>query len=106
MRIADAVANAWCESHVKRFYYLKNAREKYAKRYIESHEEEKQRSRKSKADLKNAYIRQQLRGMGISNEAMTPELIELKREQLILRRLSREAEQAAVKQMENEHETI
>ena len=98
--------NCWCDAHIKRFYRLKKLKEDYAKRYNEDPEKERARSRHAKADLKDAYIRQLLFSMGFAREQITPQVIELKREQLALRRLSREAEKAAVKQMENEYEAI
>jgi Fe2+ transport system protein FeoA len=98
--------DGWADAHVKRFYEVQKNRAKYYAVKEKDPEKEARKKRIDRVELRDPYIKKQLLQMGIARELLTPEIIELKREQLALRRLSREAEQAAVKQMENEHETI
>ena len=96
----------WSESHVKRYTKIMRNRRKAMERWENNREEEKARARKAIADMKPAYIRQQLKSMGINRNQITPELMEMKREQLSMRRLSREADIAASKQLKEEYEAI
>jgi hypothetical protein len=104
--LKKAMEDYWCEAHVIRYLSVLKARAKSAKRYISNPEKERARSRRAKAELRPAYIRQQLFSMGFEAHQITPEIIELKREQLSLRRLSRETEKAASEQMKEANETI
>lgn len=94
------------DAHVKRFDFLRRARESYAKRYARSPELERARATAKKRALVDHYVAYQLRQMGISSDAINAELIELKREVIRFRRLSREAWTQICNQRKEDHEAI
>lgn len=94
------------DAHVKRFVGMRRAREAYVRRYVAFPERERARVSKYKEALADFYVAQQLRSMGVPQEAVTAELIEIKREALRFRRLSRQARSLIENQRKEEHETV
>ena len=85
-----AMLAALHDAHVKRFRAVMKARAKAARRYASAPDGERERSAARKRSLPDSYVRELLRGMGIPAEAITPHLIELKREVKLFRHLSRQ----------------
>lgn len=56
--------------------------------------------------LSVGYVKKKLRRMGIPTKSATPQIVELKREQLAMKRLSRNLKSEAREHIRNENETI
>lgn len=93
-------------AEVKKKHYLNNRRDILQKRKTK---EEKERLEQKKAQdreaLKDWYVRAKLRDV-LPKEAITPELVELKRSELLLRRLARDLKVAADKKRKVDYEAI
>lgn len=72
----------------------------YAARYANDTAKERARSSNRKRACPDSYVIQQLKAMGWAREACTPEVVELKRELILLRRSSRTLKAAVVKHKE------
>ena len=83
------------DAHVQRYRVLKRARDRAAAAYRNDPDRERARTRMRKAALCDEYVVQNLRAMGLSNEVISPALIDLKREAMALRRIARELLHAA-----------
>lgn len=94
------------DAHVKRWERLKKAREMFAARYTAAPGRERERVSARKWALVDSYVAQQLRAMGVPQESITAELIELKREAIQFRRLSRQAKKLIANQRKEAHETV
>lgn len=94
------------DAHVRRYVRVMKDREKFAKRWARDRAGEIARVSAYKARLPDAYVAQQLRAMGIARAAVTPELMELKREAMQFGRLAREAKKLINNQRKEEHETV
>lgn len=75
------------DAHVKRYVYVLSCRAKYAKRYAANPCAERERTSKSKQELRDFYVIQNIKLMGIPANAITPSLIAIKREAMEYRRL-------------------
>lgn len=94
------------DAHVRRYARGLVDREKFARRYASNPRAEIARVSAYKRALPDAYVAQQIRLMGVSSDAITPKLIELKREAMLFGRLSREAKNLISNQRKVEHETV
>lgn len=83
------------DAHVRRYLAVIKSRQKYALKYSASPEKERERVRNYKSKLPDAFVIEKL-GLpkGVCKEILAT-LIELKREQLMVRRLSRQLKDAA-----------
>lgn len=95
-----------CDSHVKRFIQVMRDRKKYALRYLNDPEKEKARASRRKQLLPDSYIKQQLKSFGIPVNAITPELVTLKRQAMDARRISKTIKRAIKNHWKEENETI
>ncbi len=94
------------DAHVKRYKYLLNAKEKYAKKYANNPQAERDRMSRYKEALPDPYVIQNLKVMGIPSHAITPSLIAMKREAMQYGRLSREIKSTVKTYLKDNHETI
>lgn len=94
------------DAHVKRFKSVRKARMAYARRYARFADSERSRSSAAKHALVDSYVSYQLRQMGISADAINAELIELKREVIRFRRISREVKNLVCNYRKENHETV
>lgn len=102
-----AVVAALHDAHVKRFRYVMRYRAQSASRYESNPEWHRARSAARKAALPDAYVLEQLRYGGFPAEAASAEVIELKREAIQFRRLSRQIRREISNQAkESSHEGI
>lgn len=94
------------DAHVKRYAKAISDRAKYAKRYKANPQAERQRTAQRKQLLPDAYVIQQLKSCGIPREIVTPELIDLKRDCIQYRRLSRNIKSTVKNHLKEQNETI
>lgn len=94
------------DAHVRRFNSVMANRKAYASRYAIDAQAERERSAMRKRALREGYVRQLLRGMGMTNDDITPEMIEMKREAMLFVRLAREIRKAIANHNEENHEAI
>ena len=104
-RLRDGVRGLH-DAHVKRFDFLRRERASFAKRYANDPQAERERSAARKLALREGYVRQLLRNMGITNDEIAPEMIELKREAMLFKRLARQIRKAIANHNEENHEAI
>lgn len=95
-----------CDAHVKRFVQVMRDRKKYAIRYAKNPAAEIERTSLAKQQLADFYVVQQLKSFGIPRNAITPALIQLKREAMEARRLAINIKRAIKNHWKEEHETI
>lgn len=88
------------DAHVKRFKTIARDRARYLVRYKRDPEFEIARQSTRKAALPDSYVAQNLVAMGVNRSAIDEHLINLKREQMTLRRLSGELKKAAKQSLE------
>lgn len=101
----DAMA-ALHDAHVKRYAYVVSCRFKYANRYNDDPQAERERSAKRKQALPDSYVIQNLKSMGIPAESVTPVLIALKREAMQYRRMSHTIKTTVKNHLKEDHEAI
>lgn len=94
------------DAHVKRYVNVLKEREKFRKRYLCFPDIERGRSRNKRNSLCKSYVVQRLVSQGFKRPEIDIELENLKREQLAMRRLSRELKNAANESMEKENESF
>lgn len=95
------------DAHVKRFRCVMASRRKAASRYVSDPDGERARSAARKRALPDSYVVEQLACGGFPRDAVTPWVIELKREAIQFRRLSRQARaQISNQAKESTHEGI
>ena len=94
------------DCHVRRYMRALADRAKYAKRYAENTIAERERTSLHKQKLPDSYVRQQLVYFGIPKEVITPELIELMRQAMDARRISKTIKRAIKDHWKEENETI
>lgn len=94
------------DAHCRRYANVLLDRAKYAKRYEANPQAERRRASQRKQLLPDAYVLQQLKSFGIPREIVTPELIELKRESMQYRRLSRNMKSTLKNHLKEQNETI
>lgn len=99
------------DAHVRRFRAVMkeraNKRVTSAAKYQANPEKERARSAQRKKALPDSYVALQLRVAGMPKSVISPAIIQLKREQMSLRRLSLELKQAAANHAkEARNETI
>lgn len=95
-----------CDAHVRRFRQVVRDRERFLEKYKSNRKAECDRSSKRKLALVDCYVRQQLQAMGIPKAAITSDLIELKRELISFRRLSRTIKSTVKNQRKDQNETL
>ena len=83
------------DAHVKRYAGCLLARQKSKARYDANPQSQRERRRKAQQALVRSYVVYNLTVMGIPRDCITEEIVELKREQITLRRFSRELKRAA-----------
>lgn len=83
------------DSHVRRYVQMERDRVRTRRAYWSRPEEFRASKRRAKSELRDFYVAYQLREMGVAATEITPEILELKREQILLRRLSRSLKSAA-----------
>lgn len=93
------------DAHVRRFKQRERDRERAAQIYAERPEHERRRASDRKHRLVEGYVIQNLLACGFPKEAITPKIIEIKREQITLRRLAIDLKKAAAN-MEKDNESI
>jgi len=103
--LRDAV-NALHDAHVDRYQKVMYSRRKAASRYALDPQAQRDRQAARKRAAPDSYVRQMLRSMGIANDEITPEMIEMKREAMLFRRLSRQIRKAIANHKEENHEAI
>ena len=101
-----AMLAALHDAHVKRFRAVIANRKAYANRYAIDAQSERERAAARKRALREGYVRQLLRSMGMANEEITPEMIDMKREATQFRRLAREIRRVIKNRNEENHEAI
>lgn len=89
------------DAHVARYRCVIKAREKSAKQYAKDPSKQRARSAARKLALPDSYVVEQLGYGGFPREAITEKVIELKREALQFRRLSRQV-RAAISEKQEE----
>ena len=89
------------DAHVKRYEQLALSRLKSKARYHANPEAKRARGRANKQALVRSYVVYNLTVMGIPKAFITEEIIEIKREQITLRRFSRELKRAATNSMKD-----
>lgn len=95
------------DAHVKRYACVMRNREKYAKRWLADPVSERARSARRKQALPDSYVAEQLLAGGFPADAIDAHVLELKREVIQFRRLSRAVRKAISQQTkEQEHEAI
>lgn len=95
------------DAHVKRYAAVMRARRCYAKRWSADPAAERARSAKRKQALPDSYVAEQLRAGGFPADAIDAHVLELKREVIQFRRLSRAVRKAISQQTkERDHEAI
>lgn len=94
------------DAHVMQYFRVMKARQRAATKYKTQPEKEKQRSRKYKSRLPDAYVVQALVLQGVSKEKISPRIVDLKREQMTWRRLSLQLKQAVHKHHKEIYEAI
>lgn len=98
------------DAHVLRYQRALKDRAKYLKRYKANPDSERERCAKNNAKRKQAladsYVSEGLKQMGIPPSAITPHLINLKRESMEYRRLSRTIKSTVKQHLEQENETL
>jgi hypothetical protein len=94
------------DAHVKRYAAVLRAREKYARRYVSKTQLERSRVQNYKERLPDAYVLQLLNMDSACKRDIPRDLIEMKREQLKLRRLSLQLKKAAQNTYGEKHESI
>lgn len=95
------------DAHVKRYKYLLNAKEKFAKRWKNDPQSERDRMQRNRQALTDSYVTQNIKVTnGIPLDAITPALIAIKREAMQYGRLSREIKSTVKTYLKDNHETI
>lgn len=94
------------DAHVKRFVYILEARTKYAKRYKSDPQTEIDRQKRRKQALPDSYVIQNLKATGIPIDAITPDLIAIKREAMQYGRMSRTIKTTVKNHLKEDHETV
>ena len=94
------------DAHVRRYRSVLKSREKYAARWVSAHDQELARVRAYKARLPDAYVLQRLALPSSLRTDVPKELLELKRDQLSMRRLARQLKDAAQNSQKENHEAI
>jgi len=103
--LREALASSH-DAHVRRYRAIVASRNAYASRYASDAQSERERSAARKRALPDSYVRQLLRNMGMTNDEITPEMIEMQREATLFRRLAREIRKAIANHNEENHEAI
>lgn len=103
---AHLVAIYWAklalhDAHVKRYRLVLKDRARALAKYKKSPGAERARQSARKAALADSYVVQCLASMGLPRAAIEPGLVDLKREQMLLRRLSIDLKKAANKSIED-----
>lgn len=83
------------DAHVKRYAGCLLARQKSKARYDANPQLQRERRRAAQQALVRSYVVYHLTEMGIPRDCITEKIVELKREQITLRRFSRELKRAA-----------
>lgn len=99
-------AGAQCDAHVTRYRQVMRSREAYAVRYQAKPDAERARVRAYKEKLPDALVIEKLRLPTDWKHEVPKSLIDLKREQLLMRRLSRQLKEAAHHANQEQHESI
>jgi len=94
------------DEHVRRYQRRIKNRAKFAERYKARGDVERERVKRYKAQLPDAYILEKLALHGFARSDVSPQLIELKRDQLHMRRLARQLKEAAHQVHKEEYESI
>ena len=95
------------DAHVMRYAAVMRARAYYAKRWLADPAAERARSARRKQALPDSYVAEQLRAGGFPADAIDAYVLELKREAIQFRRLSRAVRKAISQQTkERDHEAI
>ena len=90
------------DAHVARYRRVMREREKSARQYAKDPGKQRSRSAARKLALPDSYVVEQLGYGGFPREAITEKVIELKREALQFRRLSRQVRAAISDQQEEQ----
>jgi len=94
------------DSHVSKYFRVIKIRAKSAAEYASRPDAVKQRAAKRRNSLNDSYVLQNIKAMGVPSEAITPELIEMKREAMQFRRLSLQAKTILTNHQKEKHETL
>lgn len=90
------------DAHVVRYRAVMRDRSRgveYSRKlYQQNPDRERARQSEMKARLCDHYVKQQLRSMGIESQYITEAMVSIKREQILLRRCSRQLKRAATNQ--------
>lgn len=94
------------DAHVKQFKERERNRARMASLYQLNPGKQRARQRERKQALVDSYVVQNLVASGIPRVEISPYMIELKREQMQLRRLALELKQSAAKTRKEHYETV
>lgn len=94
------------KAHVSRYFEIVRGRAKSAAKYASKPDAVKQRAAKRRNSLNDSYVLANIKAMGIPSEAITPELIEMKREAMQFRRLSSQAKTILTNHQKEKHEAL
>lgn len=94
------------DSHVSRYFRVIRIRARSAAEYASRPDAVKQRAAKRRDSLNDSYVLQNIKAMGILSEAITSELIEMKREAMQFRRLSVQAKTILTNHQKEKHEAL
>lgn len=94
------------DAHVRRYQRLNKDRDRAADRYRSNPQKDLSRKKAKRVAIHDSYVLIKLQQMGVPCAEATPEIINLKREQIALRRLARELKTSAKKQLKEHHEGI
>ena len=103
---ARAIQRRLCDAHVKRYRQMNKDRAKSMSIYWRNPDHKRNYQRERKKAMTDSYVCQQLMAQGFSREAIDAHILNLKREFMGLRRLSREIKQAVASLPKDEHEAI
>lgn len=120
VRRVDAHVDAWkshqsllklnmkmqCDSHVKKYFQAIRNRAKSLKQYSKHREKILARHHAYKHNLVDGYVVSNLVALGVPIHEISSEVVEIKREQMLLRRLSLELKQSAKKLTKEAYESI
>lgn len=87
-RVREAKASLH-DAHVRRYRDVLNWRESGRKQWLQNPEPRRVRQAARRVELVDWYVRQQLRDMGFPADAINEHVMQLKREAILFRRLSR-----------------
>lgn len=106
VKLYRSLAEALHQAHVVRYHLALRDRAKYQRRWQTDPKRERDRVRKYKAALPDAYVISNIKAMGISPEQITPDLVALKREAMSFRRLSLQAKTILTNHNKETHESL